>query len=284
MVQSPDRRRPELALGEPVTEEFVGDWDLTRWPRLGRWLELLAFRASHYASAHAVLMISSAVGAILVLGLTALSAEIYQDVKNADGLSTLDVPVLNLAVNLRTPTNVAVVQFFTNLGAALELTIITAVIVSIMMVRWRSWTPLILLLIGVSGSLLMTVAGKNLVGRARPPEVYAVPPYETSPSFPSGHTLNSTVIASLVAYLLLLHLTSRFARVLSVVCAVLWFVAMGLSRVFLGYHWLTDVIVGWTLGLAWVALVITSHRLFLTVRRERREQNARTDLGQTAPQ
>jgi hypothetical protein len=40
-------------------------------------------------------------------------------------------------VNLRTPTNVAVVQFFTNLGAALELTIITAVIVSIMMVRWR---------------------------------------------------------------------------------------------------------------------------------------------------
>ena len=167
MVQSPDRRRPELALGEPVTEEFVGDWDLTRWPRLGRWLELLAFRASHYASAHAVLMISSAVGAILVLGLTALSAEIYQDVKNADGLSTLDVPVLDLAVNLRTPTNVAVVQFFTNLGAALELTIITAVIVSIMMVRWRSWTPLILLLIGVSGSLLMTVAGKNLVG-ARP--------------------------------------------------------------------------------------------------------------------
>jgi undecaprenyl-diphosphatase len=96
--------------------------------------------------------------------------------------------------------------------------------------------------------------------------------------------LNSTVIASLVAYLLLLHLTSRFARVLSVVCAVLWFVAMGLSRVFLGYHWLTDVIVGWTLGLAWVALVITSHRLFLTVRRERREQNARTDLGKTAPQ
>jgi undecaprenyl-diphosphatase len=59
---------------------------------------------------------------------------------------------------------------------------------------------------------------------------------------------------------------------------------MGLRRVFLGYHWLTDVIVGWTLGLAWVALVITSHRLFLTVRRERREQNARTDLGQTAPQ
>lgn len=77
------------------------------------------------------------------------------------------------------------------------------------------------------------------------------------------------MIASLVAYLLLLHLTSLIARILSIVLAVAWFVAMGLSRVFLGYHWLTDVIVGWTLGLAWVAFVVTSHRLYLTVRRTR---------------
>jgi len=150
--------------------------------------------------------------------------------------------------------------------------------VVIMTLRWRSWTPLILLVIGVAGSLLMTVVGKDLVGRARPPQADAVPPYETSPSFPSGHTLNSTAIASLIAYLLLLHLTSLLARVLSVVCAVLWFVAMGLSRVFLGYHWLTDIMAGCTLGLAWVALVITSHRLFLTVRRERR-QRASVDAG-----
>jgi undecaprenyl-diphosphatase len=59
------------------------------------------------------------------------------------------------------------------------------------------------------------------------------------------------------------------ARILSVVLAGVWFVAMGLSRVFLGYHWLTDVLVGWALGLAWVAVVITCHRLYLTVQRTR---------------
>jgi membrane-associated phospholipid phosphatase len=56
---------------------------------------------------------------------------------------------------------------------------------------------------------------------------------------------------------------------LSVVLAVAWFVAMGLSRVFLGYHRFTDVLVGWTLGFAWVVVVITCHRLYLTVQRTR---------------
>ena len=51
------------------------------------------------------------------------------------------------------------------------------------------------------------------------------------------------------------------------IVAIIWALAMGLSRVFMGHHWLTDVIFAWLLGAAWLALVITSHRLFLTLRR-----------------
>ena len=260
---------PPQRLNQPATEYFLGRRDLTQWSRLGGWFVAVVLHLSRYVSANTVLVVTSAIGAGLITMLTWASAEISEDVKDSDGLSNLDVPVLNLVVSLRTPQNVALAQFFTDLGGALKLTMITVVIVTIMVVRWRSWTPLVLMAIGASGSLLMTAVGKQLVGRTRPPLEYAVPPYETSPSFPSGHTLNSTVIASLVAYLLLLHLTSLIARILSVVLAVVWFVAMGLSRVFLGYHWLTDVLVGWTLGLAWVAVVVTCHRLYLTVQRTR---------------
>jgi membrane-associated phospholipid phosphatase len=42
---------------------------------------------------------------------------------------------------------------------------------------------------------------------------------------------------------------------------------MGLSRVYLGHHWLTDVLVAWALGLGWLTVVITAHRLLLTLRK-----------------
>ena len=119
------------------------------------------------------------------------------------------------------------------------------------------------------------MAGKDLVGRARPPASLAVPPLETSPSFPSGHTLNATVLIGLMAYLLLLHQERRASRVATVVTAVVLVVAMGLSRVYLGHHWLTDVVAAWLLGLGWLAAVITAHRVQLTLRRQRASSAAR---------
>jgi membrane-associated phospholipid phosphatase len=134
-------------------------------------------------------------------------------------------------------------------------------------IRRRSWTPIILVLAAGGGSLLLTIAGKDIVGRARPDLADAVPPYETSPSFPSGHTLNAVAIAGILAYLLLLRQHRRATRVLSIAVAVVFAVTIGASRVYLGHHWFTDVLAAFFLSGAWLALVITAHRLYLTARR-----------------
>jgi membrane-associated phospholipid phosphatase len=249
-------------------EEHIGGRDLTRWPTpIGRGLVRLGAALAGHVSAHTVLYITAAVGLAVVVGLTAGGAAIYDAVAEHDGVSGLDQPALNEAIGLRSATNTQILTWFTHLGGPVGMTIIASLITVAMVWRWRSRTPLILMLIAVAGSLAMTTVGKAVVGRVRPPLTEAVPPYEYAFSFPSGHALNSTVIAGMVAYLLARRLRRRRTRVAVVIVAVGWALAMGLSRVFLGHHWLTDVMFGWLVGAAWLALLITAHRLFLTVRR-----------------
>jgi undecaprenyl-diphosphatase len=97
-----------------------------------------------------------------------------------------------------------------------------------------------------------------LIGRTRPALTDAIPPYEHSASFPSGHALNSVVIAGVVAYLVILRLKSPRSRLLTVILAAAFALTMGLSRVYLGHHWLTDVLAAWALGAAWLALWTTA--------------------------
>ena len=144
--------------------------------------------------------------------------------------------------------------------------VIAVFAILVLSLRRRSWTPAILIVAAGAGSLLMTVAGKDIIDRSRPPLADAVPPYEFSPSFPSGHTLNAVVIAGIIAYLVILRRRTVATRVLPVALAAVFALTIGLSRVFLGHHWFTDVLAGWALGGAWLALVITAHRLYLTTR------------------
>ena len=70
-----------------------------------------------------------------------------------------------------------------------------------------------------------------------------------------------------MTYLLVRKQRSAPARATTIALALLFAITMGLTRVYLGHHWLTDVLVAWSLGTGWLALVVTGHRLFLTLRR-----------------
>ncbi len=151
--------------------------------------------------------------------------------------------------------------------------VIAVLIAVTLAVRRRSWLPVVLMAIATAGSVLITVLGKDLVGRARPPLSLAVPPLETSPSFPSGHALNATVVLGLAAYLVMLGRRHLRSKVLVASAVVVFVIAMGLSRVWLGHHWLTDVMAGWLVGLAWLAAVVTGHRVKVTLDRRQRSSD-----------
>jgi undecaprenyl-diphosphatase len=263
--------------GELHQDRFLGDQDLTRWTGpVGKFLASAVRRVSTLFGHHAALILTLCVGALIATTLTAVFSEVYESVVNADGVAGLDHPVLDAAKSVRSPGLDLVVTGYTDIGGTVGMPILAVTTAVVLSLRRRSWTPAILVVIGGAGSLLMTVAGKHLIGRMRPFLSDAVPPYEYSASFPSGHSLNSVVIAGIVAYLVLLRLTSGRARVLTVTLAAAFALTMGLSRVYLGHHWLTDVLAAWSLGLAWLALIITAHRLYLTSRKRAANSAATT--------
>lgn len=262
-------------LTAPV-EESIGPRDLTQWhTRLGR--RLVEAVSAAVGMAHRwTMLVTLLLAGLLVVGLTALSAEVYSSVTDDGELAGLDQPVLDAAVATRTPFNQTALTVFTDIGGPVGMPILATALVALMVWRWKSWSPLVLTLAAAAGSLAMTTVGKRLIGRSRPPRELAVPPFENSPSFPSGHTLNATVIIGVLVYVWLLHLATRRARAWAVAVGAVFVVAMGLSRVYLGHHWLTDVIAGWLLGLAWLTVVVTAHRLHLTIRRRRERARSAT--------
>lgn len=239
------------------------------------WARVVAVARAQWA-----LLLLLAVGGAVFAAAVAASAEVYDNVQDSDELAGLDRPVLDRAVELRSPALDSAVTFYTDLGGVVWAPVLTTLLVVGLALLWRSWTPVVLMVVATAGSLAMTTAGKVAVGRDRPEIAFAVPPFEDSPAFPSGHALNAVVIAGIIAYLVTLRTRTWPAGVVAVALAVVHAVGMGLSRVYLGHHWLTDVVVAWFLGAAWLALVVVVHQLVLRrlAHRARRREDALHDV------
>ena len=120
----------------------------------------------------------------------------------------------------------------------------------------------------VAGSALANAGVKAAVERARPVSAVTVPSAHGW-AFPSGHTQAATVTYAAIVLVVgwELRRPGRSARLLSAVAVTVLAGVVGLSRVFLGAHWPSDVLGGWLLGSAWVT---TATLLLVRVDRPRR--------------
>ena len=121
-------------------------------------------------------LLTAVAGAVLLTVLIASLDETYESVQEHDGLARVDQPLLDWMVGHRSPGLDGVVSFFTDIGGTTVLPILVTLVVAGLAWWWRSWTPIVLMAVAAAGSIAMTEAGKDLAGRARPPQALAVPP------------------------------------------------------------------------------------------------------------
>jgi membrane-associated phospholipid phosphatase len=117
----------------------------------------------------------------------------------------------------------------------------------------RNWPRLALLLVAVPGGMLLNIVVKHLFHRVRPSWEDPFLTLSTY-SFPSGHTAASTLLYGFLLIWLLPHLKQSHWRALALVAAVLMVALVALSRLYLGVHYLSDVLAGASEALAWLTL------------------------------
>ena len=198
-----------------------------------------------------------AVLAAIVLGLADGASE-------GNGLASIDPPVWQWMIDHRSPALTTVAIFVTNVGSTVAMTIIAGATIVYLLVK-RRYGDAALVAVVAAGAGLLVRFGKATVGRERPPVEYRLVT-ETNESFPSGHALASAAILGVVLVVLLPSIHRRATRIAVLAGVVLFALAIGLSRVYLGVHWATDVIGGWVTGLAWLALCLTVRQVWRQTR------------------
>jgi membrane-associated phospholipid phosphatase len=153
---------------------------------------------------------------------------------------------------------------FSWLGGWIGITVLS-VVAGVVLLRERAWLDLGFLLAAVLGSQLVVALLKHSFDRPRPDVAPAVPLPSTA-SFPSGHATAGVAALGAVAVLAAERLPDARARRRLWALTVVAGLAVGASRVLLGVHYLSDVLAGWCLGLAWLAACLLARDL---LRRER---------------
>jgi membrane-associated phospholipid phosphatase len=171
-------------------------------------------------------------------------------------LSVYDPEVTAALVRARSGTLTALAQGWTFAGSEVSVGLLAALVAAWLLVRRRDRRATALFTFGMLLSGGLTLGLKHLLSRPRPPAGVVLGPLDTGYSFPSGHTLYSTAFLGLLAVLLWRRTTTAVARLGIVAGAVTASAAVALSRVYLGYHWLTDVLAGLALGAMVVAVTI----------------------------
>jgi len=191
----------------------------------------------------------------LIIGL-AIFLTSYLGASESLGIGSFNKSILEFMLNLRQANMTGAMTTATFFGSAISLTIITALIALI----WASykrefWRPLLLVLSMIAAAFASTILKSELM-IGRPAATSMVSPIATDFAFPSGHTLCIFVLLLVIGYLICSRRSSPAKITVWIISTIIGTAIIAISRLYLGYHWLTDIVASIGLGLIIMAVVI----------------------------
>ncbi len=207
-------------------------------------------------------------GLLLFIGTTLTLAALAEHVMTGRPLTMVDQQLSAWLARNRTPALTTFFIIVTSFGST-AVAVIVAVALGVYLLKRRQKYWFAATTLTIAGGTLLNRMLKLAFQRARPELDDPIRTF-AGYSFPSGHTVAATVVFGAIALLLFVRVKSKRARVLVMLFASLLILMVGFSRIYLGAHYLTDVLAAIAEGIAWMSLSFT----FVTFLKRRRTNRA----------
>jgi membrane-associated phospholipid phosphatase len=232
--------------------------------RVGRW----ASGHSGTVGSYAPILLVMAVGGIAAIGAGYLFVELAEQVRlTTSVVYRADQVIHTWLGHERQAAMTALLGTATGIGGTVGLGAIVAVVATTLFVRKERASAIFVVVTAGTGALL-NLGLKMFFARMRPDLASALVALQ-SYSFPSGHAMGSFIAFGALAYLALRQPWPWAAKSAGLAIAMTIVVLVGLSRVYLGVHWASDIAGGWSAGAVWLASAVVAFEMLLRLRPRR---------------
>lgn len=216
---------------------------------------------SHDPLKHLTLFSEFVIGIGLMLSSLFIFWKLAEDILEKETFS-FDNTIIHVIYSLRSPIMTSVMEFITFFGSGTFLTIASIVIIGFLF-KYHRKDSYLFSCIFIFGVLLNTFL-KDFFKRPRPDFLPLI--HESSYSFPSGHAMNSFVLYTCLAYFVFRRMENRVLGYSLIIATGVLILLIGISRVYLGVHYPSDVIAGYFAGFVWFLLVLLFEKTIRTIR------------------
>jgi membrane-associated phospholipid phosphatase len=164
-----------------------------------------------------------------------------------------DQVIIQYVSNIRTESLTDIMKFITFLGGTTVLTLLLIGSLVWLIVKRKNYWGAIFYIIAVAGGGLLNLGLKHWFGRVRPENSLIV---EQGFSYPSGHSMGSLIYYGFLGYLVIRSQRGRSLKLLLGIGFITLILLIGFSRIYLGVHYPSDVLAGFSAGTVWLLLCI----------------------------
>ena len=185
---------------------------------------------------------------------------------NGDRITEFDKTIISFVQGLENPLLTTTMKFFTFVGAGNTIKVLAFITVIFLFFFLKQRSKILLFIVVLIGSHYVFRVLKALFHRARPDlnRLIEIGGY----SFPSGHATNAMTFYGSLAFLLWNHIPTRQGRTILIVFSASMIFLIGLSRIYLGVHYPSDVIAGYFAGGFWLVLAIGIYQFVIKAIRD----------------